>query len=117
ARPAGAGCVFFSSRRRHTRFSRDWSSDVCSSDLSIAHNAYHKHTAYVLGNADMPGFSRADQQLLALLALGHQGKLGKLESLVRERSQWVAILCLRLAVLLLRRRADIAQLPLTVSVK
>src|SRR5690606_39761536 len=27
---------FFSSRRRHTRFSRDWSSDVCSSDL---HNA------------------------------------------------------------------------------
>src|SRR5690606_40620624 len=31
-----ASCVvlfFFSSRRRHTRFSRDWSSDVCSSDL------------------------------------------------------------------------------------
>src|SRR5690606_40040016 len=26
---------FFSSRRRHTRFSRDWSSDVCSSDLVI----------------------------------------------------------------------------------
>src|SRR5690606_40780494 len=30
-------CVFFffSSRRRHTRFSRDWSSDVCSSDLAV----------------------------------------------------------------------------------
>src|SRR2546429_6717429 len=27
-------CFFFSSRRRHTRCSRDWSSDVCSSDLS-----------------------------------------------------------------------------------
>src|SRR5690606_40228821 len=27
---------FFSSRRRHTRFSRDWSSDVCSSDLALA---------------------------------------------------------------------------------
>src|SRR5690606_40962432 len=27
---------FFSSRRRHTRFSRDWSSDVCSSDLRLA---------------------------------------------------------------------------------
>src|SRR5690606_41174661 len=27
---------FFSSRRRHTRFSRDWSSDVCSSDLAYA---------------------------------------------------------------------------------
>src|SRR2546422_5715461 len=29
-------CFFFSSRRRHTRCSRDWSSDVCSSDLFIA---------------------------------------------------------------------------------
>src|SRR5256884_6912638 len=28
-----AGVFFFSSRRRHTRCSRDWSSDVCSSDL------------------------------------------------------------------------------------
>src|SRR5690606_40509562 len=28
--------LFFSSRRRHTRFSRDWSSDVCSSDLADA---------------------------------------------------------------------------------
>src|SRR5260370_19985282 len=29
-------CFFFSSRRRHTRFKCDWSSDVCSSDLSMA---------------------------------------------------------------------------------
>src|SRR5690606_39745989 len=29
-----ASIFFFSSRRRHTRFSRDWSSDVCSSDLT-----------------------------------------------------------------------------------
>src|SRR3989442_5134297 len=29
-------CFFFSSRRRHTRCGRDWSSDVCSSDLGVA---------------------------------------------------------------------------------
>src|SRR3712207_6883531 len=28
-------CFFFSSRRRHTRYWRDWSSDVCSSDLQV----------------------------------------------------------------------------------
>src|SRR5690606_40280661 len=28
-------CIFLSSRRRHTMFSRDWSSDVCSSDLIV----------------------------------------------------------------------------------
>src|SRR5215217_3628472 len=31
---------FFSSRRRHTRYWRDWSSDVCSSDLSVGGNLY-----------------------------------------------------------------------------
>src|SRR5690606_32769921 len=37
------GCLirfFFSSRRRHTRFSRDWSSDVCSSDLGVRASWY-----------------------------------------------------------------------------
>src|SRR6266478_7439553 len=32
-------CFFFSSRRRHTRFDCDWSSDVCSSDLVRPHTA------------------------------------------------------------------------------
>src|SRR2546427_4802736 len=31
--PSSASSFFFSSRRRHTRFDCDWSSDVCSSDL------------------------------------------------------------------------------------
>src|SRR5690625_8009320 len=31
--------LFFSSRRRHTRWPRDWSSDVCSSDLNSARNS------------------------------------------------------------------------------
>src|SRR5207245_7220663 len=34
ASPCFAVCIFFSSRRRHTRCYRDWSSDVCSSDLA-----------------------------------------------------------------------------------
>src|SRR3712207_6893536 len=32
-RTSSSLCFFFSSRRRHTRYWRDWSSDVCSSDL------------------------------------------------------------------------------------
>src|SRR5690606_41203891 len=36
---------FFSSRRRHTRFSRDWSSDVCSSDLVSATTVHTNATA------------------------------------------------------------------------
>src|SRR2546430_10710844 len=35
ARASVGVCFFFSSRRRHTRFDCDWSSDVCSSDLEL----------------------------------------------------------------------------------
>src|SRR5690606_39911654 len=40
---------FFSSRRRHTRFSRDWSSDVCSSDLTVSGLVTLPLAAYALG--------------------------------------------------------------------
>src|SRR5690606_40577139 len=42
---------FFSSRRRHTRFSRDWSSDVCSSDLGVpdVHPLYEYHNRVGVG--------------------------------------------------------------------
>src|SRR5690606_39590637 len=42
---------FFSSRRRHTRFSRDWSSDVCSSDLTrgAAQALWQRFPKFVLG--------------------------------------------------------------------
>src|SRR3712207_8261183 len=36
----GLSFFFFSSRRRHTRYWRDWSSDVCSSDLKLKFEAY-----------------------------------------------------------------------------
>src|SRR5690606_39451391 len=39
-----ARVFFFSSRRRHTRFSRDWSSDVCSSDLGLVRGAEVRDT-------------------------------------------------------------------------
>src|SRR5699024_11837948 len=34
-------CFFFSSSRRHTRSKRDWSSDVCSSDLALDLNSFN----------------------------------------------------------------------------
>src|SRR5690606_41096085 len=55
-----------SSRRRHTIFSRDWSSDVCSSDLDIAEIT---HIA-----EDRGDLSRLLLHLLARRRLGHVGK-------------------------------------------
>src|SRR5690625_4146480 len=47
---------FFSSRRRHTRWPRDWSSDVCSSDLAIVDAARSAiGTPYSYGGSSMSG--------------------------------------------------------------
>src|SRR5690554_7987006 len=43
---------FFSSRRRHTRCGRDWSSDVCSSDLDGTPRPYLCDNTYVTGIVD-----------------------------------------------------------------
>ena len=49
-----------------------WGAKVHEIGLDIAHYHYHKHGAYILEHADLAGFSRIDQQLLALLVRGHR---------------------------------------------
>ncbi len=83
-----------------------WACRLHEIGISVAHNAYHKHGAYILTYADMPGFSKKDQARLAMLVLGHRGKLEKLGALAAVDSLWTLIFCLRLAVALHRTRDD-----------
>src|SRR2546430_4352888 len=50
---------FFSSRRRHTRFDCDWSSDVCSSDLQLLNNCSNpfRPAAEIANTSKAPGAS------------------------------------------------------------
>jgi len=43
--------------------------------MAIAHKHFHRHSAYLLRNADLPGFSQEEQEKLAVLALTQRGKL------------------------------------------
>ncbi len=86
-----------------------WAANLHEIGLSISHNGYHKHSAYIAGNADMPGFSKNDQARLAALLIGHAGKLGKLAN-NHSFEDWRMLFCLRLAQVLCRGRND-ANLP------
>jgi len=94
-----------------------WAADLHEIGISITHADYHKHSAYMLEHADMPGFSNDDQTLLAHLALGHQGKLAKLRNLDPTRAKWLTLLCLRLAVVLSRRRETQEAVPVRLMIK
>jgi exopolyphosphatase/guanosine-5'-triphosphate,3'-diphosphate pyrophosphatase len=84
-----------------------WAARLHELGLSIAYTGYHKHSAYIVEHADMPGFSRSDQLHLGLLLVAQRGGLAKLFPLTRRAADWLLILCLRLAVLFHRGRADL----------
>ena len=84
-----------------------WAARLHEIGLSIAHTGYHKHAAYILEHADMPGFSRKEQHILSLLVLGHRGDIKKLTELVHEPACWFGILSLRLAALFCRGRTEV----------
>jgi exopolyphosphatase/guanosine-5'-triphosphate,3'-diphosphate pyrophosphatase len=89
------------------RMTLDWAARLAEAGLSIAHAQYHKHSAYVISNADMPGFSRMEQARLARIVLAHRGKLGKIQDAALEGADWKLVFALRTASLILRRRADL----------
>ena len=44
-----------------------WAAKLHEIGISVAYSGYHKHSAYIVQNADMPGFSRMEQWRLATL--------------------------------------------------
>jgi exopolyphosphatase/guanosine-5'-triphosphate,3'-diphosphate pyrophosphatase len=49
-----------------------WAARLYSVGLDIAHNDYHKHSAYIVQNVDLAGCSRAEQSHLSVLVLAHR---------------------------------------------
>lgn len=86
-----------------------WASRLHETGLDIAHSKYHRHSAYLLEHADMPGFPREEQLLLAALVGGHRRQLSfeSLEDLLPpwDRLAEFLMVLLRLAVLLHRGRS------------
>lgn len=74
--------------------------------LSISHVSYRRHSAYILQHADIPGFSRREQDLMSKLVFAHRGRLTKaiLDEFSREERGGLA--CLRLGVMFCRARQD-----------
>jgi exopolyphosphatase/guanosine-5'-triphosphate,3'-diphosphate pyrophosphatase len=91
-----------------------WGARLHEIGLDVAHNGYHRHGAYLLEHADMFGFPREEQLLLARLVGGHRRKL-TLEGLEQLVPPWdrrapSLIVLLRLAVLVHRGRST-AEMP------
>lgn len=93
----------------------EWAALLHEVGWTVSHTSFHKHTEYILRNADMPGFSAPEQQRLGLLGLACRGGLRKLGSALADPVTRSQVLALRLAVLFLhaRRPVEIPAVGLT----
>jgi exopolyphosphatase/guanosine-5'-triphosphate,3'-diphosphate pyrophosphatase len=87
-----------------------WAAKLHEIGISIAHSSYHKHSAYIIENADMPGFSKKEQLMLGLLVRAQRRSLGKTGLTVSPIDDTAAlVIVLRLAVLFHRNRTEAQQ--------
>lgn len=96
-----------------------WAAMLHEIGLAVAHRAYHKHGEYLLGNADIRGFSQMDQHLLATIVRLHRGRLrteliDALPAVWQGRTRNI-VLALRVAVILHRGRNPATWPPVTLT--
>ncbi|SEJ62334.1 exopolyphosphatase / guanosine-5'-triphosphate,3'-diphosphate pyrophosphatase, partial [Azotobacter beijerinckii] len=80
-----------------------WAARVHEVGLDIAHYQHHKHGAYLIEHSDLAGFSRKDQQMLALLVRGHRRNIprDRFAELGSEEGDKLIRLCILLRVAIL----------------
>ena len=86
-----------------------WAAKLHEIGITVAYSGYHRHSAYILQNAEMPGFSNMEQAQLATLVLTHRRSLRKAFPQGTGVVDWRMVMALRLAALIYRSRVDIAR--------
>lgn len=93
-----------------------WAARLHEIGISVAHTSYHKHSAYILDNADIPGFSRMEQRQLSQLVLSHQGSLTKVRDFLADPINLSRSIALRLAAIFHRSRTQIDLPEMSLSI-
>lgn len=92
-----------------------WAARLHEIGMSISHSSHHHHGYYILRNSDLAGFGRYEQYILANLVRAQRKGLyaGKFEDVDEQTMEALIplIVCLRIAVVLHRRREDLDVLP------
>ncbi|MDN4055082.1 Ppx/GppA phosphatase family protein [Massilia sp. YIM B02763] len=74
--------------------------------LAVSHTGAHKHAAYIVEHADLPGFTAREQRLMSMIVLGQKGNLRKVREVLAAPDLAKAVLALRLAAVFMHARVD-----------
>lgn len=84
-----------------------WSGLLHEVGMVVSMTGYHKHAAYMIENADLPGFTTSEQRFMSKLILSQKGNLRKIGDALADPDFRKAVLSLRLAVMFMHSRLDV----------
>ena len=84
-----------------------WAALLHEVGMNVSHTNYHKHSSYIIENADLPGFTNSEQKLMGALVLAQKGNLRKIGDLTVNPDFAKALLALRLAIIFLHSRLEV----------
>lgn len=87
-----------------------WACEIHEIGRDISHSQFQRHSAYIVQNADLAGFSRQEQRRLAAVVNAHRGKIGAdmfEDARIEQRRMLLHLaVVLRLAIIFHRSRSD-----------
>ena len=112
--------VFFTATRKSWNLGNSdwdllhWVARAHEIGMAISHKHYNRHSAYLLRNADLPGFSQDEQEQLAILAQGQRGKLNDnllADTPEHERARFTQLVAIIRLAALFKYVEKLEQLP------
>jgi exopolyphosphatase/guanosine-5'-triphosphate,3'-diphosphate pyrophosphatase len=100
----------------YTKYLR-WSALLHEVGLVVSQTGYHKHAAYMIENADLPGFTTREQKLMGKLIVAQKGSLRKVAEALADPDFAKAVLALRLAILFMHSRIETGASELKLRMK
>lgn len=94
-----------------------WAARLHEVGLVVSQTGYHKHGAYLVEYADMPGFTTTEQRNMSKLILSQKGNLRKVQEFLGDMDFTKAVLALRLAVLFMHTRLELSLAEVKVRIK
>jgi exopolyphosphatase/guanosine-5'-triphosphate,3'-diphosphate pyrophosphatase len=94
-----------------------WSALLHEVGMAVSQTGYHKHAAYMIENADLPGFTAREQKTMARLILAQKGNLRKVADVLPDPDFAKAVLALRVALMLMHARTGAAPEGLKLRMK
>jgi len=85
-----------------------WSALLHEVGQAVSQTGHHKHGAYMIENADLPGFTTRDQRTMSRLLMAQKGNLRKVEEFLSDTDFARAVVALRLAIVFMHARIALA---------